>query len=332
VDKKTSWSIAQLFKGCLFGGGDPEGSNGIQDQDTSTRVAVLAKASYPPEVAAYYEDAVEKNCPNAQYNLGEIYQEGIRSRPPDMNEAIKWYTKAARQGHPQANMNLALLYEKGMGVDQSFITAARIYLRCYTKLDQKNKALARNSLKAILSSIQDSPFYPEIHYNYQKTTQVDFIDKIIEQKIFPKDLIVEDFLEGLLNDADLGLDKKEALIDVLLEQYDLNSLMDIKGAQIQERGSALLIEIAKSLMEVDPEKAETYLNHVTKNSKYYLPSVHLLGNIAHRQALQKTQSLAKAHEASTPFRSEILRQGNLLAQSRRLTKHEQEAFNWGEAH
>src|SRR5688500_20341942 len=45
--------------------------------------------------------------------------------PSDYGQAAAWYEKAAKQNQPQAQNNLGVLYEKGLGVSQDMDLAAR---------------------------------------------------------------------------------------------------------------------------------------------------------------------------------------------------------------
>ena len=73
----------------------------------------------------------------AQNNLGAAYYNG-QGVEQDLNEAIKWYKKAAdlghgvarwnletiaRQGHAGAQYNVGLLYHEGIGIKQNNVTA-----------------------------------------------------------------------------------------------------------------------------------------------------------------------------------------------------------------
>jgi len=47
-----------------------------------------------------------KGDPRAQYYLGEMYEQGLGTRP-NIDEAFKWYAKAAQKGDPWAKRKLA---------------------------------------------------------------------------------------------------------------------------------------------------------------------------------------------------------------------------------
>ena len=50
--------------------------------------------------------SAEQGNANAQYNLGNMYNEG-KGVPQDYKEAAKWWKLAAEQGHEEAQYNLA---------------------------------------------------------------------------------------------------------------------------------------------------------------------------------------------------------------------------------
>lgn len=59
-------------------------------------------------VSKWFEAAREDD-PDALFNLGQYYRQGI-GIPPDINEAILFYTRAAELGHTGAQLNLGSLY------------------------------------------------------------------------------------------------------------------------------------------------------------------------------------------------------------------------------
>ena len=67
-----------------------------------------------------------KGDPNAQYNMGVLYERGQIVKQ-DYKEAIKWYRKAADQDLAMAQFNLALMYDEGHGVKQDYKEAAKWY-------------------------------------------------------------------------------------------------------------------------------------------------------------------------------------------------------------
>lgn len=59
-------------------------------------------------VNQWYE-AAEEDDPDALFNLGQYYRQGV-GIPPDINQAILFYTRAAELGHTGAQLNLGSLY------------------------------------------------------------------------------------------------------------------------------------------------------------------------------------------------------------------------------
>jgi len=64
----------------------------------------------------------------AQFNLGQLYRQGI-GIAPDLAIARFWYAEAAAQGHPHAQYNLGLMYERGDGASFDLVEAKAWYRR-----------------------------------------------------------------------------------------------------------------------------------------------------------------------------------------------------------
>jgi TPR repeat protein len=61
------------------------------------------------------KESAEQGHPEAQYNLGVMYDNGDGVLK-DPKQAVVWYRKAAEQGHPSAQHNLGVMYGNGEGV------------------------------------------------------------------------------------------------------------------------------------------------------------------------------------------------------------------------
>ncbi len=95
-----------------------------------------------------YERAIEywlplahKGQPEAQYNLGVLYEEG-RGVAADLEAAAVWYGKAADQGMTLAQVNLGLLHMNGMGVEKDLGLA----MQWFRKAADQGSAQAQNNL------------------------------------------------------------------------------------------------------------------------------------------------------------------------------------------
>ena len=75
-------------------------------------------------------DAAQSGDPDAQNNVGEIYERGLGDTP-DYAAAVIWYQKAADQGYARAQFNLGTLYEKGLGVEQDRLKALNLYRQAW---------------------------------------------------------------------------------------------------------------------------------------------------------------------------------------------------------
>lgn len=66
------------------------------------------------------KDLAERGNSDAQYRLGRIYETGLVTGEPDVQEAKRWFEKAAAQGVVKAKGELGHLYLEGVGVLQDF--------------------------------------------------------------------------------------------------------------------------------------------------------------------------------------------------------------------
>ena len=64
-------------------------------------------------VLLLWTDAANKGHARAQFNLGEMYENG-RGVKQDSKEAVRWYRKAAGQEHASAQFNLGVMYYHGI--------------------------------------------------------------------------------------------------------------------------------------------------------------------------------------------------------------------------
>jgi len=64
---------------------------------------------------------------DAQSQLGDIYRVGDEFTKQDYAEALRWYRLAAEQGEPNAENNLGAMYDNAFGVPKDMAEAARWY-------------------------------------------------------------------------------------------------------------------------------------------------------------------------------------------------------------
>jgi len=67
------------------------------------------------EVIKWYQKSADAGNAYAQYNLANLYYDGVLLAV-DFGAAAYWYQKAARSGIPQAQLNLGYMYSSGIGV------------------------------------------------------------------------------------------------------------------------------------------------------------------------------------------------------------------------
>jgi hypothetical protein len=71
-------------------------------------------------------EAAQAGDPEAQNNVGEIYERGL-GEEANYEAAAIWYQKAVDQGYTRAMFNLGTLYEQGLGVPADKLRALNLY-------------------------------------------------------------------------------------------------------------------------------------------------------------------------------------------------------------
>ena len=97
----------------------------------------------------WYTKAAVQGNPTAQYDLGIMYADGI-GVPQDYALAIEWFTKSAEQGDLDAQVILGIRYENGVGVPQDYKQAAK----WYTKATEQGHSLAQSYLDDISAQVR----------------------------------------------------------------------------------------------------------------------------------------------------------------------------------
>src|SRR5205085_8505195 len=88
--------------------------------------------------------AALRGDPGAAYEVGVRFAEG-KGIAPNLDEAVKWYDRAAQAGVVPATFRLGTLYEKGLGVKKD----ADIARRYYTQAAERGNAKAMHNLAVL---------------------------------------------------------------------------------------------------------------------------------------------------------------------------------------
>ena len=70
--------------------------------------------------------AAEKGNPEAEYQLGLLYEKGCGVEK-DYAKAVHWFQKAADKNHPMALYWLGWMYSSGLGVEKDYVEAKKLY-------------------------------------------------------------------------------------------------------------------------------------------------------------------------------------------------------------
>lgn len=74
--------------------------------------------------------AAEAGDPEAQVNVGEIFEKGLGTEP-NYEAAVIWYRKAAEQDNKRGLFNLGTMYEQGLGVEEDRAEALNLYRQAW---------------------------------------------------------------------------------------------------------------------------------------------------------------------------------------------------------
>ena len=105
---------------------------GLCPRRTASRAALRSRrrraAGLCAQAAGWYRKAALQELPEAEYNLGTLYERGI-GVPQDYAQAADLYRRAAEKGNASAQFNLGLLYDNGTGVEKDYAQAAAWYTK-----------------------------------------------------------------------------------------------------------------------------------------------------------------------------------------------------------
>ena len=88
----------------------------------------LGEGNYA-EALPLVQKAAEMGSPEAQYNYGVFFQQGVGIEPND-SLALYWFLRAAEQGWADAQFKVSYNYAAGQGVPQDFAKAFEWTKRC----------------------------------------------------------------------------------------------------------------------------------------------------------------------------------------------------------
>lgn len=112
-------------------------ASGSARADFAGGEAAYRKGDYAKAVREWRE-AAEKGDVNAQFNLGQMYRQGL-GVAKDMSKAFKWYKRAADQGMPRAQGNVGFMLARGIGTKRDDIEAYKWFTIAAAQGDGRSK-------------------------------------------------------------------------------------------------------------------------------------------------------------------------------------------------
>lgn len=104
------------------------------------------------EAVKYYMKAAKAGSAEAQFTMGVLYYEGSGVKR-DLEESFEWFRSAAMQGLAQAQHNLGNAYRAGEGAEQDYDRA----LEWYHKAAMQGYAPAAHNLGAMAGNGEGTP-------------------------------------------------------------------------------------------------------------------------------------------------------------------------------
>lgn len=100
----------------------------------------------------WYKVRAERGIPEAQYELGQLYEKGDGVRK-DFKQAVQWYGLAAEQGHLDAQYYLGMWYANGISVTQDEGMASRYLASASSKGHSKaNKYVEKTGANKLVNN------------------------------------------------------------------------------------------------------------------------------------------------------------------------------------
>jgi TPR repeat protein len=98
----------------------------LGQRDASQPATVSVSPAIPPAAVAALKSKAESGDTAAETSLGWAYQKGNGVKM-DINEAVKWFQRAADQNYPDALNALGEMSQAGSGVPHDITNAVRLY-------------------------------------------------------------------------------------------------------------------------------------------------------------------------------------------------------------
>ena len=97
-------------------------------------LSARGQATAEPSAFERIKAKAEANDADAQLALGWMYDNG-ESVPRDLEQAFRWWLKAAEQGQPAGQFNVGLSYRLGLGVTRDYSEAAKWFQKTVEPMD-----------------------------------------------------------------------------------------------------------------------------------------------------------------------------------------------------
>lgn len=121
------WTVQSLAQGAMQDCGEDVIELYVQGDPQIRALYKRSQAEFGEKWLERKRCMAEQGDAEAQLTLGIVYRDGSDGLPQDYTEAVKWFHKAAEQKIAMAQFNLGQLYENGHGVPQDYVKAHMWY-------------------------------------------------------------------------------------------------------------------------------------------------------------------------------------------------------------
>ena len=132
------------------------------------------------EAERLFTEAAKQGLPDAQFNLGNMYENG-QGVKQDYSKAREWYEKAAKQGHARAQNNLGFMYYHGQSVKQDYTKAKEWYEKA---VKQETELSAEELLVATVGKVDAKKRMDDNVLDLMSTNLVQLLGTMLDTVVF----------------------------------------------------------------------------------------------------------------------------------------------------
>lgn len=199
------------------------------------------------EAFEYFKQAAELGLPEAEYNLGLMYEMG-KGTEVDKAEALRWYEKAADQGDAEAQYCCANMYRNGEGTEKD----SSIYLMWIYKAAEQGHSKASEIWDSMMASENWEDFMSVAVFEEGKRALLkeNYEEAMGKFLIVPTHRAPADYMIGLMFENGLGTEADMGKAAYWYEEAAKQGHADAayQLAKLYNKGKGVAEDLPKALM------------------------------------------------------------------------------------